>query len=108
MKASLYQTKRSAKNQLYRTISPLTSHKFSDESWQGVSQVIAALKEEGCEVDTRVENGGYRRNSSGTMWKEYLMDIQCGSYTFTAILNCHAAGSVEDPFDRYDMTFILN
>ena len=46
MKASLYQTKQSAKKQLYRTISPLTSHLYTDEDWSGVRSIEAALAEE--------------------------------------------------------------
>lgn len=108
MKASLYQTKQSAKKQLYRTISPLTSHLYTDEDWSGVRSIEAALAEEGCEVCTRVENGGYRSNNDGQIWKEYLMDIQCGSYTFSAILCCNFSGTMENPYAKYDMSFILN
>ncbi len=108
MKAANYQTKTGAKNQLYRSISPLTSKMYYDEWWQGKNDVIDALCENGCNVDVWCENGGYRKNSDGVQWKEYKMEIECGSYKFSAILNCHAAGSVEDPFSKYDMSFILN
>ena len=108
MKASLYQTKQSAKKQLYRTISPLTSHLYHDDDWSGVRSIEAALAEEGCEVTTWCNGTGYRSNREGQQWKEYLMEIQCGSYHFDAILNCHFAGTMENPYAKYDMSFILN
>lgn len=108
MIAALYQTKQSAKKALYRAISPLTSRLYHDEDWSGVRSIEAALAEEGCEICTRCEGTGYRSNSEGQMWKEYLMDIQCGSYTFSAILCCNFAGTMENPYAKYDMSFILN
>ena len=108
MKASLYQTKRSAKNQIYRHISSLTSHLYSDDDWRGVCAIEAALADEGCEVTTWCEGTGYRSNRDGQQWKEYRMDIWCGSYHFDAILNCHFAGTFENPYEKYDMSFILN
>lgn len=108
MKAAERQTKRAAKNQLYRVISPLTSHLYSDDDWSGVRSIESALEEEGCDVTTWCEGTGYRSNRDGQQWKEYKMEVKCGSYQFDAILNCHFAGTLDNPYARYDMCFILN
>ena len=107
MKASDYKTRKRALAKLYYATRKLTAKSYFDTYWKGVNDIIDALLAEGCEVTTWCENGGYRRNSEGTQWKEYKMEIVCGKYEFEAVLNCHAAGSVEDPFDRYDMTLII-
>ena len=49
-------------------------------------------------------NGGYRSNSLA-QWKEYKVTVEVEEgITLVFHLNCHAAGSMGDPFDAYDMT----
>ena len=60
------------------------------------------------EVSIAPDEGGYRKSKDGmSQWKQYKVEIyvkgaeqpfMCGT------LNCHAAGTVEDPFDMYDMS----
>ena len=107
MKASCYKTRKAALGKIYRTIAPLTGKLYYDTYWKGVNDIIDALLTEVDEVTTWCENGGYRKNSEGKKWKEYRMEIECGKHKFEAVLNCYAAGSVEDPFSRYDMTIII-
>lgn len=94
---------------------------YKDTNWAGVVKVkediMNALHglysktkhDYNCSIGT--ENGGYRKNDDGTQWKEYKVCLYLGKQEepfMTGTLNCHAAGSVEDPFGMYDMSFIIN
>lgn len=101
--------------ELQRTNS--TGRFYRDENWAGVNNVmkdidnaLSALfrttKHE-YESTLRVEHGGYQKNNDGTQWKEYILEIFVKGQEepfMTGILNCHAAGSIEDPFSMYDIT----
>jgi hypothetical protein len=106
------------KNRIYKLTSELTSHIYSDENWRGVYDVCDAIEDAGYEVEVTVKDGGYRNSLGGntlytgkhdvSYWKEYLLTITSeDGVTLEGHLNCHAAGSVEDPFDRYDMSLVL-
>ena len=95
-------------NVVYKATQQLTSRLYNDEHWQGVSDVRDVLGKLGIETDIHPINGGYRQNSAGdAFWKEYQVQLQYGGVVVNGILNCHAAGSVEYPFDRYDMSLQL-
>lgn len=104
-------TKKKYINRIYKNAGELTSHLFSDENWQGVSLVVDAIK--GTEGITDAgawpENGGYRSSADGlSHWKEYTVEAETElGDTIHGTLNCHAAGSVEDPFSKYDMSLVL-
>lgn len=99
------------RNKLYKAIqkSKLTSRSFNDESWVGVSAIIELLRSvDGVlDVSCGAKNGGYRKNAEGTQWKEYELEIDTIQGTIKGNLNAHAAGTVEDPFNRYDITVTL-
>lgn len=102
------------KKRIYEVISDMTSHRYRDQSWEGVSEVFGRIRavlnayRPDLSLDVRVENGGYRENGGGK-WKEYLLSIQDeeGKEVIGGNLNAHAAGTVEDPFKAYDMTVVL-
>jgi hypothetical protein len=53
----------------------------------------------------------YKKNNDGTQWKEYKVDLFIKGQEepfMSGILNCHAAGRMDDPFGMYDMSFMLN
>lgn len=101
-------TKRRLINVVYKATQQLTSRLYNDDHWQGVNDVRDALGKLGIESDIYPIDGGYRQNKDGdAFWKEYQVQFQYGGVVVNGILNCHAAGSVEDPFDRYDMTLQL-
>lgn len=102
------------KNSLYKVIQPLTSHIYRDDDWLAVSNVFAnmrnVLKDFACGLDMAVSvvDGGYRENN-GAKWKEYRLTIEDsdGKEIIAGHLNAHAAGSVENPFGKYDMSVVL-
>ena len=110
------------KNQIYKVVSPMTSHLYKDEDWSGVASILAAIRNvlaairnvlaslsDSLDLRVRVEDGGYRQ-CNGAHWKEYLLSIVDESSEKQIVaghLNAHGAGTIADPFDRYDMTVVL-
>lgn len=103
------------KNRIYKAVSPMTSHLYKDEDWSGVASVFKAMRvvlanlSESLDLRVSVEDGGYRENN-GAHWKEYLLSIvdeTTGKKMVAGHLNAHAAGTIADPFDRYDMSVVL-
>ena len=108
--------------------SGVTGKLYRDESWEGVRAVkkicANALKNLNNKLDgfkyeiiIAPDNGGYRKSNDGmSQWKQYKVEIYKNSTDskehpepfMIGTLNCHAAGSVKDPFDAYDMSFCIS
>ena len=110
----------------------VTGHLYRDESWEGVKLVIKDVKDALDELNSKrndgyqykvsisADNGGYRKSSDGmSQWKQYKVELYKVNKDFNTdeeypkpfmigTLNCHAAGSIKDPFDAYDMTFCIS
>lgn len=86
-----------------------TSRFYSDESWEGKNYVcdVIANVEGVTNFECWVENGGYRRTNDGVRYKEYRILVEFGEISIEGTLTCHSAGTVEDPFARYDITVVL-
>lgn len=108
-------TKQTIKNRIYREIKEMTSHIYRDDNWAAVSYVLKGIREalsrisDDLALSVSVIDGGYRASKDGVnRSKEYMLAIeQNGKSIIGGILTAHAAGSVADPFDRYDMTVVL-
>ena len=112
LKSRLFEaTKQTIKNRIYSKINKLglTSHIYHDNYWLGVTEIMNAINS----VDGVIEsyystnNGGYRQNSDGVQWKEYLVTIDTEQGEIKGGLNAHASGVAEDPFSRYDVNLVL-
>lgn len=102
--------------ELQRTNS--TGRFYRDDNWAGVAKVkedidnalYGLVHKTNHEYETalRVERGGYQKTKEGdAQWKEYILEIFIKGHEepfMTGILNCHAAGTIEDPFSMYDIT----
>ena len=100
-------SKRTAMNRIYKVTHDITSHLYRDENWHGVTLVVDAIESLGYDCEVSVKDGGYREND-GAKWKEYLLLIRTPEgFEIHGTLNCHAAGTVEYPFDRYDMSLVM-
>lgn len=108
--------------------SGVTGKLYRDESWEGVREVNKvcsnALKNLNNKLDgfkyeiiIAPDNGGYRKSNDGmSQWKQYKVEIyknptDSKEHTepfMIGTLNCHAAGSIKDPFDAYDMSFCIS
>ena len=110
----------------------VTGHLYRDESWEGVRLVTKDVKDaleelnskrsDGYQYEVSIapDNGGYRKSNDGmSQWKQYKVELYKVHKDFNAdeeypepfmigTLNCHAAGTIKDPFAAYDMTFCIS
>lgn len=111
--------KKKVQNAIYKQLEKTgTTGKFyHDDAWQGVGIVrkdiqdaLSNIKnaEHEYEVSIAPDEGGYRKSKDGmSQWKQYKVEIFVKGSDLPFMggtLNCHAAGTVEDPFDMYDMS----
>lgn len=100
-------SKRTIINRIYKVTNKITGGLYRDENWHGVTLVVDAIESLGYECEVSVKDGGYREHD-GAKWKEYLLKITSPEgFVVNGTLNCHAAGSMQDPFDRYDMSLVM-
>ena len=111
--------KKKVQNAIYKQLGKTntTGHYYHDDAWEGVSLVRKDIEdafktiknpEHEYEVSIAPDAGGYRTSKDGlSKWKQYKVEIYVkGSERpfMGGMLNCHAAGTVDDPFDTYDMS----
>lgn len=111
--------KRKVQTAIYKQLEKTgtTGHYYHDDSWEGVKQVKKDIEdsfkliknaEHEYEVSISPDEGGYRKSKDGmSQWKQYTVEIfvKGAELPFMAgTLNCHAAGTIDDPFDTYDMS----
>lgn len=98
-------------------INKITGRLYHDENWEGVdlvrNEITKCMEKVGYDGDLVIypEDGGYRTSKDGmSQWKEYKVVITSsdGVEEISGTLNCHAAGTVKDPFDRYDMSLVIS
>lgn len=99
-------------NQIYKYTQPLTGHLYKDDAWQGVSNVFKTIESvigDNGELEVYVENGGYWKHvQEFPNYKEYKFTITLNNgIAINGSLKCHSAGTMEDPFERYDMTITM-
>ena len=103
-------------NRLYRSVEDLTRHIYRDDNWAAIDEVVSRIESLGCELSVYVEDGGYRNSMGGntmfaggddvSYWKEWRMNIiePESKFEIEGVIKAHAAGTREDPFERYDIT----
>lgn len=99
-------------NQIYKHTQSLTDHLYKDDAWQGVSNAFKTIESvigDNGELDVWVENGGYWKTIQHfPNYKEYRFKITLNNgIAINGSLKCHSAGTMEDPFERYDMTITM-
>jgi oligoendopeptidase F len=115
--------KKTIQNCIYKQLQKnnTTGKFYNDDHWLGVDAVrddveeglYNAFRKTGQEYtfDIYPINGGYRTSKDGmSKWKEYEVVIynkKNKEQILIGTLNCHAAGTIEDPFKMYDMSFVL-
>lgn len=97
---------------LYKAIEPITKKLHSDSNWQAVWDIKDAWNKACPTLQYSIgsPNGGYRQNRDNTAkWKEYSVEITTpDNKKISGRICCNAAGTVEDPFSRYDVTLELH
>ena len=110
-------------NQIYRIVKKygIDSRLYSDENWQAISDYYRAISSLGCEVEMKpcghIENidsmqsdGGYCDYGDDNMAhsKQYAVKITFeDGMSIEGYIKCMAAGTISDPFARYDTCIVL-
>ena len=91
---------------------PLTKGFFKDEAWENIRKIWDALNQAG--IDWTLTGAEYDKNDTSVMptsktWKIeiYFTNKNNKPTTLYGTVTAHGAGSVQDPLDRYDITFIV-
>lgn len=96
-------------NKLYKGTKDLTSHLYKDDNWTSAFEafdIINNIIGHDGELNVWSENGGYWKGvGEFPNYKEFKFKIELiGGIEIGGSLKCHSAGTVEDPFERYDIT----
>lgn len=111
-------------NQIYRIVKKygVDSRIYSDDHWQAISDYYDAITSLGCEVylkpcghienaDSIESDGGYcdyDPNDNMPRSKQYAITISFeDGMEVSGYIKCMAAGTVDDPFCRYDTCMVL-
>ena len=110
-------------NQIYRIVKKygIDSKVYHDENWQAISDYYRAISSLGCEVDMKPcghisnidsmqSDGGYCDYAEDGMprSKQYAVKIMFeDGMNIDGYIKCMAAGTVSDPFSRYDTCIVL-
>lgn len=89
----------------------IDSKLYTDDHWQAMSDYKKAIESLGCQFECWCEGGGYTDrdpNDGMPRSKEYkLMITYDDGMIIGGYIKLMAAGTVEDPFSRYDTCIIL-
>lgn len=111
--------KKKVQNAIYKQLEKTgtTGRFYHDDAWEGVKLVRKDIEDafkniknapHEYEVSIAPDDGGYRKSKDGmSQWKQYKVEIYIKGAEdpfMVGTLNCHAAGTVQDPFDMYDMS----
>lgn len=110
MGQSLPKTVKARINRLYAATRAMVKGSYNDEYWSALQDYSDAASSCGGELSYWCENGGYCDfDDNGTPWsKQYEIEvsypdgIRLGGY-----IKMMAAGTVEDPFSRYDTSMVV-
>lgn len=96
-------------NKLYKGVKDLTSHIYKDDNWSSAMKafdIISNIIGNDGELSVWCENGGYWKGvGEFPNYKEYKFEIELiDDIKINGSLKCHSAGTVEDPFEKYDVT----
>lgn len=84
---------------------PYTSHKFSDQAWENLHELIDVLRNVDGVEELNYGGGRYYNFRGEGAYKEYTVDIITSYGTkIKGTIQCHFAGTMEDPYSAYDMT----
>lgn len=94
---------------LYKGVNDLTSHLYKDTDWHNIDNVFKRIENiigsEG-QLFVWCENGGYVKDREGKpIYKEWKLRIELSNGGMIGgSVKAHAAGSINDPLDAYDIT----
>ena len=96
-------TKRTLKNRINTILTDSTKGFHVDNRWQPVHATWNALRDAGYDVEIEPAEYGWDDKNEPTH-KVWRYTVTAEKYTFRGVLTAHAAGTVEDPMARYDIS----
>ena len=104
-------SKQSARNYIYKVVGGLTQGFFVDEDWSNVRKIWAAMDTAG--IENFLTDNYYKKDDDGNLQSKTwhfevpFINNRGNEDKLTGTLNAHFAGSVQDPTERYDISFII-
>jgi hypothetical protein len=110
--ASNAQVKKKYINLIYKAVKEPLSGIHRDDNWNIVFNIFEIINDtlgEYWDIDVRCDHGGYWKPiTEFPNYKEFKVKIvSTTGIEINGSLKCHSAGTMEDPFSRYDMTLTL-
>lgn len=110
--ASNSQVKKKYINLIYKAVKEPLSGIHHDDNWSDAFYIFDVINDalgKDWDIDVWCENGGYwKQITEFPNYKEYKLKITSTTgIEINGSLKCHSAGTMEDPFSRYDMTLTL-
>lgn len=108
-------TRQTAINYIYKIFKQIDhGQRYKDEAWENVHKIFKLFKEYGMDTvggyNSSYNPGGIFAGEDKPQWKKWYYDFNYINNngiekTLTFVLTAHAAGSVTEPWDSYDITF---
>ena len=87
------------------------NRRYHDDHWQAVTDYCDIVKSLGLEISCWCENGGYKdydKQDNMPRSKEYKFEIlSSDGVKIGGYMKMMACGTVDDPFSKYDTTFVM-
>lgn len=99
-----YKTKTATRNAIIKTVHPLTTGFFKDNSWENVRKVWKSMEDNG--VVVTVTDAKYDGVCPPTS-KTWSFTAEVNGFYFNGNLTACFCGTVDDPTNRYDLCFLL-
>jgi len=98
------------KNILNSLVSEEAKGFFNDDYWSGVTDVFDVIREVGFDLETNVENGGYSPDRNSKRWKlvTKIKDTNGKEVKLYGVLVASACGTVDEPWNKYDIVCYFN
>ncbi len=102
-----YKTKGAIHNFIHGIVDRKVKGLHRDSSWEDVQAIWKELERNGMRPSVSVDDGGYSADGKCKTYRfEFkVKNSQGKEFPISGQLCCFAAGTVEDPWESYDMTF---
>lgn len=100
--------KRGIINEFYRMVHPFTTHRFHDNAWENVHDILDEIGQWADDIVVWVEDGGYGKSADGmSSYKDWQFKILKDGIECEGYLRANACGTMEDEWEAYDVTIII-
>ena len=104
-------SKQSARNHIYKLVGNMTQGFFTDDNWSNVHNIWNTMDNNG--IENYLTDNYYKKDDEGNLQSKTwhfevpFINNRGNQDKLTGTLNAHFAGSIQDPTERYDISFII-